>query len=258
MTDGGSIVGLDFDNSVMAYPAYDWMGVAKAALAATARYLARDLGAQGIRVNLVAAGPIRTLAAKSIPSFAQFEDVWAQRAPLGWDVKADHASVGKACVALMSDWFPKTTGEVVHVDGGFHAVGACRCTWEFGDGEHLSSTDLRVEGPSRSDLGPSVVEVAAADRGGEGGVVGIAERGEALGVGGSLVDAEGKLALDHLEGVDRDTGVELHATFGGLEDVLLEELADRLDQLGHRRAVVGCGHQSTFAAVNGAPTRRRR
>jgi meromycolic acid enoyl-[acyl-carrier-protein] reductase len=124
MTDGGSIVGLDFDNSVMAYPAYDWMGVAKAALAATARYLARDLGAQGIRVNLVAAGPIRTLAAKSIPSFAQFEDVWAQRAPLGWDVKADHASVGKACVALMSDWFPKTTGEVVHVDGGFHAVGA--------------------------------------------------------------------------------------------------------------------------------------
>ena len=121
---GGSIVGLDFDNSVMAFPAYDWMGVAKAALASTARYLARDLGAQAIRVNLVAAGPIRTLAAKSIPAFAQFEEVWAERAPLGWDVKADHESVGRACVALLSDWFPKTTGEVVHVDGGFHAAGA--------------------------------------------------------------------------------------------------------------------------------------
>jgi enoyl-[acyl-carrier protein] reductase I len=124
MTDGGSIVGLDFDNGTMAYPAYDWMGVAKAALQSTARYLARDLGAKGIRVNLVAAGPIRTIAAKSIPAFSQFEDVWAARAPLGWDVKGDHESVGRACVALLSDWFPKTTGEVVHVDGGFHAVGA--------------------------------------------------------------------------------------------------------------------------------------
>jgi enoyl-[acyl-carrier protein] reductase I len=121
---GGSIVGLDFDNSTMAFPAYDWMGVAKAALQSTARYLARDLGPKGIRVNLIAAGPIRTVAAKSIPAFAQFEEVWAERAPLGWDVKADHESVGRACVALLSDWFPKTTGEVVHVDGGFHAVGA--------------------------------------------------------------------------------------------------------------------------------------
>ena len=121
---GGAIVGLDFDNSTMAFPAYDWMGVAKAALASTARYLARDLGSKAIRVNLVAAGPIRTVAAKSIPAFAQFEDVWATRAPLGWDVKADHESVGRACVALLSDWFPKTTGEVVHVDGGFHASGA--------------------------------------------------------------------------------------------------------------------------------------
>jgi len=124
MTEGGSIVGLDFDNSTMAYPAYDWMGVAKAALQSTARYLARDLGPRHIRVNLVAAGPIRTIAAKSIPAFARFEEVWAERAPLGWDVRADHESVGKACVALMSDWFPKTTGEVVHVDGGFHAIGA--------------------------------------------------------------------------------------------------------------------------------------
>ncbi len=121
---GGAIVGLDFDNSTMAFPAYDWMGVAKAALASTARYLARELGPKAIRVNLVAAGPIRTVAAKSIPAFAQFEDVWAVRAPLGWDVKADHDSVGRACVALLSDWFPKTTGEVVHVDGGFHASGA--------------------------------------------------------------------------------------------------------------------------------------
>ncbi|MGI8663511.1 MAG: enoyl-ACP reductase FabI [Acidimicrobiales bacterium] len=124
MTDGGSIVGLDFDNSTMAYPGYDWMGVAKAALQSTARYLARDLGQRAIRVNLVAAGPIRTLAAKSIPGFALCEEVWGARAPLGWDVRADHDAVGRACVALLSDWFPKTTGEVVHVDGGFHAVGA--------------------------------------------------------------------------------------------------------------------------------------
>jgi enoyl ACP reductase len=122
MTNGGSIVGLDFDNSRQAWPAYDWMGVAKAALAATSRYLARDLGSQAIRVNLVAAGPVRTLAAKSIPGFATFEDAWDGRAPLGWDVRADAESVAKACVALLSDWFPKTTGEVVHVDGGFHAI----------------------------------------------------------------------------------------------------------------------------------------
>jgi enoyl-[acyl-carrier protein] reductase I len=124
MPDGGSIVGLDFDNSAQAWPAYDWMGVAKAALEACSRYLARDLGPQQIRVNLVAAGPIRTIAAKSIPAFAQFEDVWSERAPLGWDVRGDQEAVGRACVALLSDWFPKTTGELVHVDGGFHAVGA--------------------------------------------------------------------------------------------------------------------------------------
>jgi enoyl-[acyl-carrier protein] reductase I len=123
MPDGGSIVGLDFDNSAQAWPAYDWMGVAKAALEACSRYLARDLGPQQIRVNLVAAGPIRTIAAKSIPAFAQFEDVWAARAPLGWDVRGDQEAVGRACVALLSDWFPKTTGELLHVDGGFHAVG---------------------------------------------------------------------------------------------------------------------------------------
>lgn len=122
MSGGGSIVGLDFDARV-AWPAYDWMGVAKAALESTSRYLARDLGAQQIRVNLVAAGPVKTLAARSIPGFSAFEDVWDARAPLGWDVN-DSSAVAKACVALLSDWFPATTGELLHVDGGYHAIGA--------------------------------------------------------------------------------------------------------------------------------------
>jgi enoyl ACP reductase len=119
---GGSIVALDFDATV-AWPAYDWMGVAKAALESCCRYLARDLGAEGIRVNLVAAGPLKTMAAKSIPGFSRFEEVWGERAPLGWDV-TDPEPVAKACVALLSDWFPATTGEMLHVDGGFHAIGA--------------------------------------------------------------------------------------------------------------------------------------
>ena len=118
---GGSVVGLDFDATV-AWPGYDWMGVAKAALESTARYLARDLGPDRIRVNLVAAGPIKTLAAKSIPGFARFEEVWDERAPLGWSV-TDPTPVARACVALLSDWFPATTGEMVHVDGGYHAMG---------------------------------------------------------------------------------------------------------------------------------------
>jgi len=122
MTAGGSIVGLDFDNR-QAWPAYDWMGVAKAALESTARYLARDLGPDGIRVNLVCAGPLRTVAARGVPGFDRFEDVWSQRAPLGWDLR-DPEPVAKACVALLSDWFPATTGEMLHVDGGFHAVAA--------------------------------------------------------------------------------------------------------------------------------------
>ena len=117
-----SVVALDFDARV-AWPAYDWMGVAKAALESLARYLARDLGPDGVRVNLVAAGPIRTMAAKSIPSFKAFEDTWGSRAPLGWDV-SDSEPVARACVALLSDWFPMTTGEMVHVDGGVHAMGA--------------------------------------------------------------------------------------------------------------------------------------
>ena len=122
MGDGGSIVGLDFDNTV-AWPAYNWMGVAKSALESTSRYLARELGPRKVRCNLVAAGPIRTMAAKSIPSFAQFEDIWNARAPLGWDIH-DSSAVARACCALLSDWFPATTGEIVHVDGGYHAVGA--------------------------------------------------------------------------------------------------------------------------------------
>jgi len=122
MPSGGSIVGLDFDASV-AWPTYDWMGVAKAALESTSRYLARHLGPDGIRVNLVAAGPIRTMAAKSIPGFEDFETVWQERAPLGWDLD-DPTPAAQACVALLSDWFPATTGEIVHVDGGVHSQGA--------------------------------------------------------------------------------------------------------------------------------------
>ena len=122
MTGGGAIVGMDFDATV-AWPAYDWMGVAKAALESTARYLARDLGPRGIRVNLMAAGPLRTMAAKSIPGFDQFEGVWASRAPLGWDL-SNAEPAARGCVALLSDWFPATTGEIVHVDGGVHATGA--------------------------------------------------------------------------------------------------------------------------------------
>jgi len=121
MDRGGSIVGLDFD-ARQAWPAYNWMGVAKAALESCARYLARELGPHGIRVNLVAAGPLKTMAAKSIPGFATFEDLWSDRAPLGWDV-SDQTPVARTCCALFSDWLPATTGSMIWVDGGFHAVG---------------------------------------------------------------------------------------------------------------------------------------
>ena len=122
MDQGGSFVGLDFDNQ-QAWPAYNWMGVAKSALQSLSRYLARELGPQQIRCNLVAAGPVKTMAAKSIPGFKLFEDTWDGRAPLGWDVQ-NSEPVARACVALLSDWFPATTGEIIHVDGGYHAVGA--------------------------------------------------------------------------------------------------------------------------------------
>ena len=120
--DGASVVGLDFDAQV-AWPKYDWMGVAKAALESTSRYLARDLGSENVRINLVAAGPIRTMAAKSIPGFDEFEKVWNERSPLEWDV-TDPVPAAKAAVALLSDWFPKTTAEIIHVDGGLHGMGA--------------------------------------------------------------------------------------------------------------------------------------
>jgi enoyl-[acyl-carrier protein] reductase I len=120
MSSGASYVGLGFD-ARQAWPAYDWMGVAKAGLESANRYLARDLGQHGVRVNLVSAGPLKTMAAKSIPGFAQFEEVWGERAPLGWDVR-DPEPTARACVALLSDWFPATTGTIVYVDGGFSAV----------------------------------------------------------------------------------------------------------------------------------------
>jgi enoyl-[acyl-carrier protein] reductase I len=119
--DGGSIVGLTFD-ARFAWPAYDWMGIAKAGLESTSRYLARELGPKHIRVNTIAAGPLRTMAAKSIPGFAQFEDAWSGRAPLGWN-NEDAEPVARSTLALLSDWFPATTGEMIHVDGGFHAMG---------------------------------------------------------------------------------------------------------------------------------------
>ncbi len=122
MEKGGSIVGLTFDASI-AWPVYDWMGVAKAGLESTSRYLARYLGPKGIRSNLVSAGPLRTMAAKSIPGFEKFEESWVERAPLGWAL-TDTEPTAKAVVALLSSWFPATTGEIIHVDGGYHAVGA--------------------------------------------------------------------------------------------------------------------------------------
>ncbi|MEV6693102.1 enoyl-ACP reductase FabI [Micromonospora sp. NPDC051196] len=122
MSPGGAVVGLTFD-ATQAWPVYDWMGVAKAGLESASRYLALHLGKQGIRSNLVSAGPLRTMAARSIPGFEQFEDAWSGRAPLGWNL-TDQEPAARACLALLSDWFPATTGEIVHVDGGYHAIGA--------------------------------------------------------------------------------------------------------------------------------------
>jgi enoyl-[acyl-carrier protein] reductase I len=123
MTGGGSIVALDFDNRI-AWPIYDWMGVCKAALEATVRYLARDLGPKGIRVNSLAAGPLATVAAKGIPGFKALEQGWGRQAPLGWSSRNSHDAVARTACALLSDWMPSTTGELVHVDGGYHAIGA--------------------------------------------------------------------------------------------------------------------------------------
>jgi len=122
LSKGSSVVGLTFDASV-SWPVYDWMGVAKAAFESTSRYLARYLGPAGVRVNLVSAGPLRTTAAKGIPGFATMEELWTERAPLGWDL-TNTEPAAKAIVALLSDYFEATTGEIVHVDGGLHSTGA--------------------------------------------------------------------------------------------------------------------------------------
>jgi enoyl ACP reductase len=122
MPRGSSLVGLDFDASV-AWPIYDWMGVAKAALESVARYLARDLGPEGVRVNLVSAGPLGTVAAQGIPGFEQLAELWRRQAPLGWDV-SDPVPVARTICWLLSDYSQGISGEIVHVDGGFHAVGA--------------------------------------------------------------------------------------------------------------------------------------
>ncbi|MEU8630352.1 enoyl-ACP reductase FabI [Streptomyces sp. NPDC048669] len=122
MSEGGSIVGLTFD-AQFAWPQYDWMGPAKAALEATSRYLARDLGKDGIRCNLVSAGPLASMAAKSIPGFDDLAEVWNTRAPLAWDM-SDPEPAGRGIVALLSDFFPRTTGEIIHVDSGVHMMGA--------------------------------------------------------------------------------------------------------------------------------------
>jgi meromycolic acid enoyl-[acyl-carrier-protein] reductase len=120
---GGSLVTLDFDNSTQAWPKYDWMGVSKSALESVTRYLARDLGKYKIRANAICAGPLATLAASGIPGFKDFEEVWEQRAPLGWSLQ-DRTPVGRAACALLSDYLDMTTGELLHVDGGYHAMGA--------------------------------------------------------------------------------------------------------------------------------------
>jgi enoyl-[acyl-carrier protein] reductase I len=126
MTEGGSFVTLDFDNGTQAWPLYDWMGVCKAGLVASVRYLARDLGPKKIRVNAVAAGPIATIAAKGIPGFKHLEDKWGRQAPLGWSAKDGNCvdAVARTICVMLSDWMPQTTGEVIHVDGGYHAIGA--------------------------------------------------------------------------------------------------------------------------------------
>lgn len=120
--DTASVVGLTFDARI-SWPTYDWMGVSKAALESASRYLARYLGPEGVRSNIVAAGPLETIAKKAIPGAESFNDIWGGRAPLGWD-STDATPTAKAVVALLSDWFPSTSGEMIHVDGGLHSTGA--------------------------------------------------------------------------------------------------------------------------------------
>ncbi|MBA3298765.1 MAG: enoyl-ACP reductase FabI [Thermoleophilaceae bacterium] len=162
MGGGGGLVALDFDASV-AWPAYDWMGVSKAALEAVGRYLARDLGPSGVRVNLVSAGPLDTPAAGGIPGFEDLAAAWQKQAPLGWDV-GDPKPVADAVCFLLSDLARGITGEIIHVDGGFHAIGAAVESVEAGesvDGEALQ--DESADG--RSEEGESAEEESAADGG---------------------------------------------------------------------------------------------
>jgi meromycolic acid enoyl-[acyl-carrier-protein] reductase len=142
---GASVVGMDFDASV-AWPVYDWMGVAKAALEATSRYLARDLGPQGVRVNLVSAGPLGTLAARGIPGFGSLADLWSQQAPLGWNTE-DAAPVAGAVLFLLSDLSRAITGEIIHVDGGFHAMGAPVSEATSGEGPARATSGQEVGVP---------------------------------------------------------------------------------------------------------------
>lgn len=135
----GSIVGLDFDAQV-AWPGYDWMGVAKAGLESANRYVARDLGPRGVRSNLVSAGPLHTMAARSIDGFSAFESVWQERAPLGWDLR-DPEPVARTICALFSDWMPGVTGEIIHVDGGVHAMGATITAGTPDPGKAAAPTD---------------------------------------------------------------------------------------------------------------------
>jgi enoyl-[acyl-carrier protein] reductase I len=159
MQNGGSVVGLTFD-AQYAWPQYDWMGPAKAALEATSRYLARDLGKQNIRCNLISAGPLGSMAAKSIPGFSDLAAVWDSRSPLEWDLK-DPEPAGKGIVALLSDWFPKTTGEIIHVDGGLHAIGAAgrRPVPRGGGG---GASPVRPSRPGVQGIAPRTLELRTA------------------------------------------------------------------------------------------------
>jgi enoyl-[acyl-carrier protein] reductase I len=121
MSHGGSIMTLTYLGSDRVFPKYNVMGVAKAALESTVRYLAADLGEQGIRVNAISAGPLKTASARGIPGFSAMQQQAIDKSPLGkvYDVK----HVAGTAVFLASDAAPGLTGDVIFVDGGYHAMG---------------------------------------------------------------------------------------------------------------------------------------